>query len=73
MCDWCLGDVAGTGKARRCGSASGKQHASGSQDSTTTSSSGRVGDKAASGGDQESGRRASTKVGGRRYKLLKDV
>jgi hypothetical protein len=67
MCDWCLGDVAGTGKARRCGSASGKQHASGSQDS------GRVGDKAASGGDQESGRRASTKVGGRRYKLLKDV
>ena len=73
MCDWCLGDVAGSGKARRCASASGKQQqASGSQDSTTTSSSGRV-DKAASGGDQESGRRGSTKVGGRRYKLLKDV
>jgi hypothetical protein len=71
MCDWCLGDVAGN-KARRCGSASGKQQASGSQDSITTSSSGRA-DKAASGGDQESGRRVSTKVGGRRYKLLKDV
>ncbi|CAM0903472.1 unnamed protein product [Alopecurus aequalis] len=67
MCDWCLGDVAG--KVRRC---SGKQQASGSHDSTTTSSSGRA-DKAGSGGDQESGRRGSTKVGGRRYKLLKDV
>uniref|UniRef100_A0ACD5US81 Uncharacterized protein n=1 Tax=Avena sativa TaxID=4498 RepID=A0ACD5US81_AVESA len=72
-CDWCLGDVAGN-KARRCASASGKQQAAGSHDSTTTSSSGRAADKAPGGGDQESGRRGpSTKVGGRRYKLLKDV
>ncbi|KQJ83946.1 uncharacterized protein LOC100835685 [Brachypodium distachyon] len=71
-CDWCLSDAA-TGKARRCASAAGKQQqASGSHDSSTTSPTGRAVDKAASGGEQESGRRG-TKVGGRRYKLLKDV
>ncbi|XP_048553156.1 uncharacterized protein LOC125533871 [Triticum urartu] len=70
MCDWCLGDV--SGKARRSASTSGKQQASVCQDSATTGYSGRI-DKAATGGDQESGRRGSTKVGGRRYKLLKDV
>uniref|UniRef100_A0ACD5V2W3 Uncharacterized protein n=1 Tax=Avena sativa TaxID=4498 RepID=A0ACD5V2W3_AVESA len=70
-CDWCLGDVAGNKQARRCASASGKQQqAAGSHDS---SSSGRAADKAPGGGDQETGRRGPTKVGGRRYKLLKDV
>ncbi|KAE8799785.1 hypothetical protein D1007_24881 [Hordeum vulgare] len=67
MCDWCLGEV--SGKARKSASTSGKQHATGSHDSATTGSSGRTN----KGGDQETERRGSTKVGGRRYKLLKDV
>ncbi|XP_062224879.1 uncharacterized protein LOC133923614 [Phragmites australis] len=70
VCDWCLSDVAG--KARWSSSAeAGKQHAGGSQDSSSTTSSGSGRGKA-SGGDQETGRRA-TRAAGRRYKLLKDV
>ncbi|XP_008669056.1 uncharacterized protein [Zea mays] len=66
MCDWCLSVVAG--KAR---SPAGKQNATGSQESSTTTGSGGSGRGAA--GKAEAGRRATTRPAGRRYKLLKDV
>nr|CAB3485337.1 unnamed protein product [Digitaria exilis] len=82
-CDWCLSDV-GAGKARwsSSSSAAGKQqqHASaGSQESTSTTSSGGSGRGSGKASDHQqaeaaaTGRRATTRAGARRYKLLKDV
>ncbi|KAK3141864.1 hypothetical protein QOZ80_4BG0339240 [Eleusine coracana subsp. coracana] len=78
VCDWCLSDVAGTGKARWSSSSAAPaagtkhQHASGSHESSSTTSSGSGRGKASGGDPLETGRRA-TRPAGRRYKLLKDV